>query len=69
MLVQDKLNRSQQRALAVAKANRINKPIASKSREMIVPLCLAHVRLPLDLEYCVQSQYTHYKAERANQTV
>ena len=56
VLVDEKLNRSQQRVLAAQKAycilGCINRGVARRSREEIAPLCSALVRP--HLQYCVQ---------------
>ena len=67
--VDGKLKMSQECALAAKRANRvlgcIKHSIASRSREVIVPLCTALVQP--HLEYCVQFWAPQYKKD--NQTI
>jgi len=65
LLVDEKLNMSRQRALAAQKANRIlsciNRSMASRSREMILPLYSA--LMTPHLEYCVQLWSPQHKKD------
>ncbi|KAK4820576.1 hypothetical protein QYF61_001816 [Mycteria americana] len=66
VLVDDKLDMSRQRVLAVQKANRIlgciKRSMASRSREAILPLCSALVRP--HLQYCLQLWSPQHRKDR-----
>ena len=65
ILADEKLNMSQQRALAAQKANHIlgstKRSVTSKSREVTLPLYSALVRP--HLEYCIQLWRPQYKTD------
>ncbi|KAK4832450.1 hypothetical protein QYF61_023174 [Mycteria americana] len=66
VLVDEKLDMSWQCALAAQKANhilgRIKSSLASRSREVILPLCSALVRP--HLEFCVQPWGAQHRKDR-----
>ncbi|GAB0190644.1 hypothetical protein GRJ2_001529700 [Grus japonensis] len=66
VLVDDKLNTTQQCALAAQKANHIlgciKRSVTSRSREVILPLCSALVRP--HVQYCIRLWGPQYKKDR-----
>ena len=68
VLVDEKLNMSQQCALVAGKANgdmdSTKRGVTNRDREVIVPLYSAHIRP--HLEYCIKARFTDLQAQNYN---